>query len=80
MAHAEARTMEAHIQRAEPLSNRLMAEESIPGAPPLPNIEVLLDNKTRLKHRTSTIKAAERSASVFNKFEKGKILVYKFLG
>ena len=72
MAHAEVRTMEAQIQKAEPLSHRLMAEESIPGAPPIHNVDVLLDNKTRLKNRTSTIKAAEQSASVFDKFEKGK--------
>ena len=71
MSHAEARTMEAPIYRTEPLSHRLMAEESIPGAPPVPNVDMLLDNKTRLKNRTSTIKAAERSASVFDKFEKG---------
>lgn len=48
-----------------------MAEESIPGAPPVPSVDMLVDNKTRLKNRTSTIKAAQRSASVFNKFEKG---------
>ena len=64
--------MEAQIQKAEPLSHRLMAEESIPGAPPVPNVDVLLDKKTQLKNRTSTIKAAEWSASVFDKFEKGK--------
>ena len=72
MAHAEVRTMEAQIQKAEPLSHQLMAEESIPGAPPVPNVDVLLDNKTRLKNKTSTIKAAERSSNVFDKFEKGK--------
>ena len=63
--------MEAHIQRTQPLSHQLMAEESIPGAPPVPSVDMLVDNKTRLKSRTSTIKAAQQSASVFNKFEKG---------
>ena len=63
--------MEAPIYRMEPLSHRLMAEESIPGAPPMHNVDMLLDNKTRLKNRTSTIKEVEQSASMFDKFEKG---------
>ena len=70
--HAEVKTMEAQIRKNQPLSYRLMAaEESIPGAPPVPNVDMLMDNKKRLKNRTSTIKAAQRSASVFDKFEKG---------
>ena len=74
MAHAELRAMEAQIQKTQPLSHRLMAEENIPGAPPVPNVDTLLDNKTRLKNITSMIKAAERSASVFDKFEKGELV------
>ena len=73
MAHAEKRTMEAQIQTREPLSYRLMSDDSIPGAPPVPSVDSLMSNKTRLKNRTSTIKAAERSASVFDKFEKGML-------
>ena len=71
MAHAELRAMEAQIQKTQPLSHRLMAEKNIPGAPPVPNVDTLLDNKTRLKKRTST---AECSASVFDKFEKGELV------
>ena len=75
MAHAEKRTMEAQIQTREPLSYRLMSDDSIPGAPPVPSVDSLVSNRTRLKNRTSTIKAAERSASVFDKFEKGIALI-----
>jgi len=73
MAHAEVRTMEAQIQKTQPLSHRLMAEENIPGAPPIPNVDMLLDKKTSMHKKRSTIKQAQQSASVFNKFEKGKI-------
>ena len=71
MAHAEVRTMEAQIQRNTPLSYRLMAEDSIPGAPPLPNVDMLMDKKTQMQKKRSTIKAATTSANVFDKFEKG---------
>ena len=59
MAYAEARTIEAPIYRMKPLSHRLMAEESIPGAPPIHSVDMFLDNKARLENRTNTIKAAE---------------------
>lgn len=71
MAHAEVRTMEAQIQKTQPLSYRLMAEESIPGAPPVPNVDMLLDKKTKMRKKRNTVKEAQQSASVFDKFEKG---------
>lgn len=79
MAHAELRAMEAQIQKAQPLSHRLMAEESIPGAPPIPNVDMLLDKKTRMQKTRSTIKQAQQSASVFDKFEKGEIIISSLL-
>jgi len=76
MAHAEVRTMQAQIQRNTPLSYRLMAEDGIPGAPPVPNVDMLMDKKTQMQKKRSTIKAATTSADVFDKFEKGIHTLY----